>query len=520
MQLGFVIDHSRCIGCHACTVACKSENDVPLGSFRTWVKYTERGTFPEVRRSFAVLRCNQCTSAPCITICPTVALDKMANGIVDIDPERCIGCKSCMQACPYDALHIHEDKGIAQKCHFCAHRTERGLAPACAIVCPTEAIIPGDFNDPQSVVSQMRASGELTARKTEAGTGPNVWYRDVAPAGVDPAQTNASGGSIWADTVPGLQASAEEWEAMEARAQPDHDSARTVYDVHHPAMWGWKVSAYLFTKSLAAGAFLVLLLFAVQGGVATAAAMEGLGPLDFGIAGGLFFLAVTTVLLVADLKRPERFLYILLKPNWSSWLTRGALVLMAYGGLLTLWLALRLGLFRVAEPVATIVFGVTIVAGALTAMYTAWLFAQAKGRALWMRKGLATHLLVQAWVAGCALLLLSYPLFPWTREHLTIVRVALAIGLFAHTAFIVLEHRLAPVGREAEYERAAALLSRGPFARRRQVWTGGVGIGAPLIGLLLTTSPITWMLIGAMVLVGLWNEEDTFVRAGQALPIS
>ena len=137
-----------------------------------------------------------------------------------------------------------------------------------------------------------------------------------------------------------------------------------------------------------------------------------------------------------------------------------------------------------------------------------------------MRKGLATHLLVQAWVAGCALLLLSYPLFPWTREHLTIVRVALAIGLFAHTAFIVLEHRLAPVGREAEYERAASLLSRGPFARRRQIWTGAVGIGAPLIGLLLTTSPITWMLIGAMVLVGLWNEEDTFVRAGQALPIS
>ena len=115
MQLGFVIDHSRCIGCHACTVACKSENDVPLGSFRTWVKYTERGEFPEVRRSFAVLRCNQCSRAPCIGICPVHALHKRPDGIVDIDPARCIGCKSCLQACPYDALYINDASGTAHR---------------------------------------------------------------------------------------------------------------------------------------------------------------------------------------------------------------------------------------------------------------------------------------------------------------------------------------------------------------------------------------------------------------------
>ena len=130
MQFGFVIDHSRCIGCHACTVACKAENDVPVGSFRTWVKYTETGAFPSVKRHFAVLRCNQCTAAPCVTICPVTALDKRPDGIVDVDPDRCIGCKSCMQACPYDALYINEDLGTAQKCHFCAHRTERGMALA------------------------------------------------------------------------------------------------------------------------------------------------------------------------------------------------------------------------------------------------------------------------------------------------------------------------------------------------------------------------------------------------------
>ena len=113
MQLGFVIDHSRCIGCHACTVACKSENDVPLGSFRTWVKYTEQGEFPSVKRNFAVLRCNQCSDAPCKTICPTGALSKREDGIVDVDPKACIGCKSCMHACPYDALYINEDSAPA-----------------------------------------------------------------------------------------------------------------------------------------------------------------------------------------------------------------------------------------------------------------------------------------------------------------------------------------------------------------------------------------------------------------------
>jgi len=91
MQYGFVIDHSRCIGCHACTVACKAENDVPVGSFRTWVKYTEQGSFPEVRRSFAVLRCNQCTQAPCVTICPVRALEKRPDGVVDVDPARTEG---------------------------------------------------------------------------------------------------------------------------------------------------------------------------------------------------------------------------------------------------------------------------------------------------------------------------------------------------------------------------------------------------------------------------------------------
>jgi nitrate reductase beta subunit len=85
MQVGFVIDHRKCIGCHACTVACKAENDVPLGNFRTWVKYVEKGTFPDVRRHFTVLRCNHCDRAPCVEICPVNALQKRPDAIVDLD---------------------------------------------------------------------------------------------------------------------------------------------------------------------------------------------------------------------------------------------------------------------------------------------------------------------------------------------------------------------------------------------------------------------------------------------------
>ncbi len=106
MRYGFAIDHRKCIGCHACTVACKTEHGVPVGQFRTWVKYTERGEFPHARRFFNVLRCNHCTNPPCVTICPTAALTKRADGIVDFNGDACVGCKACMQACPYDALYI------------------------------------------------------------------------------------------------------------------------------------------------------------------------------------------------------------------------------------------------------------------------------------------------------------------------------------------------------------------------------------------------------------------------------
>ena len=147
-RMGFLLDSDNCIGCHACTVACKSEHDVPLGVNRTWVKYIETGTFPDVARKFNVMRCNQCDDAPCMTICPTSALFRADNGVVDFQDDDCIGCKSCMNACPYDALYINPETNTAHKCNMCNHRLEVGLEPSCQIVCPTEAIKIGDLDDP------------------------------------------------------------------------------------------------------------------------------------------------------------------------------------------------------------------------------------------------------------------------------------------------------------------------------------------------------------------------------------
>jgi len=502
VQLGFVIDHTRCIGCHACTVACKSENNVPVGDFRTWVKYTESGTFPSVRRGFSVLRCNQCSEAPCVEICPVTALDKHENGIVDVDPDVCIGCKACTHACPYDAIYINDDTGIAEKCHFCEHRTERGLAPACAVVCPTEAIIPGDFHDPESRVSVLNQEHDLSVRKPEAGTRPNVRYIGVNSAGIQPGETNLSQGFIWSQPPSGERAAAQNFEA-----QHGPETARTTYDVPRSQIWGWRVSTYLWTKSIAAGILPVALLGLGWG--PEPAHPEADFTRFIAAVVALVFLALTGLLLVVDLKRPERFLYIFLRPNWNSWLVRGSFIILGYNAVLVL------SLFAGSWLVTLVVTAL----GVATAAYTAFLFAQAKGRVLWMRRGMAMHLVVQAAIAGASVLMIMDALgVVLDARVLTVLPRVLAAGLVLHLLAILVEGNDAPPNRKAEYARVARLLSHGPYARLR--WGVGVGLGIVLPLALVAAGPQFLPVAAACALIGLWVEEDLLVRAGQALPIS
>ncbi len=177
VQYGMVIDVRRCIGCHACTVACKSEFDVPLGENRAWVEYVEKGEYPNVGRSFLPRLCNHCSEPPCVSVCPTNATYKREqDGIVVVDPGLCIGCKYCIQACPYDARFLNPVTRVADKCDFCTHRVSKGLAPACVNTCVGGARIFGDLGDPDSNVSKLTTNNRVTVLRREMGTLPNVYY--------------------------------------------------------------------------------------------------------------------------------------------------------------------------------------------------------------------------------------------------------------------------------------------------------------------------------------------------------
>jgi DMSO reductase iron-sulfur subunit len=159
-KVGWLIDLTKCIGCHACYVACKAENRTPLRTDWRQVIMRERGTFPTVKREFISLSCNHCDQPACLKSCPVNAISKRADGIVLIDQDRCIGCRYCVFACPYGAPRIDTDTGKVSKCTMCVHRIDAGLRPACEATCLTGAITfvadftgttearPEDFHDP------------------------------------------------------------------------------------------------------------------------------------------------------------------------------------------------------------------------------------------------------------------------------------------------------------------------------------------------------------------------------------
>lgn len=176
-RYAMVMDLRRCIGCHACHVACKAENEVPLGVFRTHVRYYERGEYPDTKRYFLPNLCNHCKNPPCVKVCPTGASWKREeDGIVLVDYDKCIGCKYCMAACPYGIRFINPETNVADKCTFCVHRVDAGIVPSCVNSCVGGTRIFGDMNDPNSEVAKLIASNPVTVLKPEKGSYPSVFY--------------------------------------------------------------------------------------------------------------------------------------------------------------------------------------------------------------------------------------------------------------------------------------------------------------------------------------------------------
>ncbi|HVB61661.1 MAG TPA: 4Fe-4S dicluster domain-containing protein [Ktedonobacteraceae bacterium] len=540
-KYAFVIDQRKCIGCHACTVACKAEHDVPIGVYRTWVKYIEKGEFPNSRRYFLVNRCNHCDNAPCVAICPTKALYKRADGIVDFDSNRCIGCKSCMQACPYDALYIDPYSHTAAKCNYCAHRTEVGLEPACVVVCPEHAIIAGDMHNPNTEIAQLIARQPVRVRKPEQGTGPNVYYLGADEAAINPeaATEELPHMTMWStllkphhenesaiDASRSLRAPAtinplpSSHPRSEQRFRPA--DAHIVYDTpKNQQPWGWMVSAYLGTKSIGAGAMMVaalaLALYGLSGTLSGAMSML-LGTIA-PIIGG-FFIAVTLVLLVADLKRPERFIYLVSKANPTSWLVWGGAILAVFGLIQALW-------FGAAVFGLTVILRLLIVPAALfglaAAGYTAFLFGQAEGRDFWQSPLLFPILIVQAMLAGVAALGIMAWIFTPGGILSTFLTIVFLCTLAAHIVLVMIEifgaHSNSHVAAAAHYIYRGKLqkLFWGPFFV--------LGSIIPLIMVCLAllvpvALPALLGIAGILALPGLFTYEHCFVTAGQIVPLS
>lgn len=496
-----LIDHGQCIGCHACSTACKSENDVPLSVNRTYVKAVEVGTFPQVRRAFQVTRCNQCEDAPCVEICPTSAMYRRDDGIVDFDKRSCIGCKACIAACPYDAIFINPFDRAAEKCNLCAHRLEVGLEPACVVVCPTQAIVVGDLNHPASVVARAAHRDVVHVRRPEKETRPKLFYRGAHQATLDPlAAARPEGGLfMWSEQLTGGQHVV----SGHPEAANHATTARLAYDVPHRAPWDWRVSLYTWTKSVAAGAYLVPALLVLAGLLDPSSPLwRWLGPCIAGAA-----LAATGLVLIGDLEQPTRFYFLFTRAQRRSWLVKGAWVITAYGALLSAHVALVLaGVDRLAPLMA---LGLPL--AAMTAIYTAYLFAQARARDLWQSPVLAPHLVVQAVLAGAGTLalcgLVGGHLTAEAREAL-LWTVALAGA--GHLWLVLCE---TTVGHPTSHARLAV---REMLWGRHHVtfWTSVAlvawALAAPWLGLAVVP----------LALAGLLAYEHAYVQAGQAVPLA
>lgn len=171
-----VIDLRKCVGCHACTIACKAEFNDPLGVWRSWVEIRESGSYTDIRKSFLPKLCNHCRKAPCVEACPTRASHYDKDGIAQLDVNKCIGCKLCIAACPYKQRFINPDKGTVDKCTFCMHRVQKGLVPSCVNACISGARAFGDVNDPNSKVSKLMKANKVSVLRAELGTKPLVYY--------------------------------------------------------------------------------------------------------------------------------------------------------------------------------------------------------------------------------------------------------------------------------------------------------------------------------------------------------
>jgi formate-dependent nitrite reductase membrane component NrfD len=382
------------------------------------------------------------------------------------------------------------------------------LEPACVIVCPTQAILAGDLDNPGSKVSRTIANKKVSVRKPQKGTQPKLFYVGIEGDLLEPSRISRK------DT----------YFAADRREEPldvEKDDginlagslAREVYDVAHRERWGWKIAAYLWTKAISAGALLVAVMLLSFTGLTAPAMFNIVCPLV-----ALAALAATSALLILDLKRPDRFFYLITKPNFRSWLVIGSYFLMGYGALAAAWL--MCGIISGSVPIALQWLAAAFAIA--SACYSAFLFAQAKGRDLWQSPLFLWHLLLQALTAGSATILIAEYFIGMPLEIRSTTILILLISLIISLAMIMGEIALPHVSEDVRI--ATQVLIKGKLSGRFWALVVGAGMVAPIILAVIaywsTASALSSIAAAILALAGLWWFEDLWIKAGQSAPLS
>jgi formate-dependent nitrite reductase membrane component NrfD len=365
------------------------------------------------------------------------------------------------------------------------------------VVCPTEAILVGDVSDPTSKVATIIQRQPVTVRRPEKETRPKLFYKGAHQATLDPlaARRPEAGLYMWSEQGGGVASGHPDgWSNSSA-------AAMLSYDVPHTAPWDWRVSLYTWTKSIAAGAYLVALLLVLAGVLDWS---SGLFVWTAPIL-GLVFLTITGVILIADLEHPERFHYLFTKAHWRSWLVKGAVIILGYGAVLT---AQVLSGLVDSEGLRKILAVPGLPLAVMSAVYTAFLFAQSKARDLWQSPLLPPHIAVQAILAGSSALLVADAM--GSGEATAALALTVAGAALVHLLMIWGEVAL-PHGT-AHAHLAVWEMTSGRY--RRFFWSGvglvAVALLAPWLG--------AWGALAA--LGGLLAYEHAYVQSAQSVPLA
>jgi formate-dependent nitrite reductase membrane component NrfD len=445
------------------------------------------------------------------------------------------------------------------------------------IVCPEQAIISGDLEDPTSQISKLVGRENVQARKPEKGTKPQLYYLGADQTALNPESTPQPVGYMWSEPNTRLHGRTEVPEPVTMPFRPlnfsellvnpapaeirgessfstlppppgrtpiplaqitvstastngkavadPHKSvaaglleggtdAQVAYNITHEQPWGFLVALYLWTKAIAAGVILLATLALGFGLAADTTLFNMLAPVL-----GLVFTGLTTLLLVADLKHPERFHYILLRPNRKSWLVWGAYILIVYTAILALWLLGRL--IGSSELENSLLWPGALFAG-MSAVYSAFLFGQAKGRDFWQSPLLAPQLFIQAVIAGSGALLLSGAITGTNSKAAGLLMVALLVGVSSN-ALVVLGELFVP-HLNSHVNSAANTLKSGKYSVSFWAGFGVIGGLVPIVLLAvgLASGNLIWLgaIAAAMSLVGLLVYENLWIKAGQSVPLS